>query len=102
MNKSKNLHYYIHNIKVSVNCPQGKTRKFIENSFFFFNKIQKYKFQIIINIDLYKKKSFANLGEEINKIGNHALLNDNTLVFQNHGLIYLIKKKRKKYFYNCK
>ena len=95
MNKSKNLHYYIHNIKVSVNCPQGKTRKFIENSFFFFNKIQKYKFQIIINIDLYKKKSFANLGEEINKIGNLALLNDNTLVFQNHGLIYLIKKKEK-------
>ena len=94
MNKSNNLHYYIHNIKVSVKCPHEKVRAFIEKSFFFFKKTQKYKFLISVDIDLSEKKDFVRLSEKMNKIGNNTLLDKNKLLFQNHGLIYEIKKKR--------
>ena len=93
MNKSNNLHYYIHNIKVSVKCPHEKVRAFIEKSFFFFKKTQKYKFLISVDIDLSEKKDFVRLSEKMNKIGNNTLLDKNKLLFQNHGLIYEIKKK---------
>ena len=96
MNKYSNLHYYIYNIKASINCPDNNIRKFIEKSFFFFKKRQNYKFQIKVNINLTDKKNFKNLGEKINKIGNNVLLDNNKLIFQNHGLIYeFVNQKRK-------
>ena len=98
MNKYRNLHYYIHNIKDSIECPNDNVRKFIEKSFFFFKKKQKYKFQINISIDLSSKKNFANLSKKINKIGNNILLDKKKLIFQNHGLIYEFINQKKKNF----
>ena len=95
MNKISNLHYYIHNIKASVKCPNENLRDFIEKSFFFFKKKQKYKFQINININLSSTKSFEILSNKINKIGNNVLLDSNKLIFQNHGLVYEFKIKEK-------
>jgi hypothetical protein len=102
MNKYHSLHYYIHNIKASIDCPNDNVRQFIEKSFFFFKKKQKYKFQINISIDLSSKKNFANLSKKINKIGNNILLDKKKLIFQNHGLIYEFINQKKKISVNVK
>jgi hypothetical protein len=98
MNKNNILHYYIHNIKVSVRCPHEKVRKFIDKSFSFFKKTQKNRFEINVNIELSEKKNFVQLSKKINKIGNNILSNNNKILFQDHGLFYEVKKKKKGIF----
>ena len=96
MNKNNNLHYYIHNIKISIHCPHNKDLgSFLEKSFFFFKKKQKYKHHLKIKINLSIKKSFLKSNKKINKIGNNVLLGEKKLIFQNHGLIYGFEIKKK-------
>ena len=64
MSKINNLHYYFHNIKVTVDCPHKKTRNFLENSFFFLKKLKSINFVYLLKLILITKKVLMNLAKK--------------------------------------